>query len=162
MKIQTFKNPNRRRKLKINYYDPNFTKYYDLDLTDLGDLVQKLQNNERLSEHENDRYGMYILTVMEIVLENKKFKNKTSFEKEEIRDYQYYDLLTGLTKFNFSRGSSIFSYAYRIGYTAAIHYFNDKVKRKEKDDKLQEYIDDTYREYIDEISTHKVSNINKD
>ena len=52
MKIQTFKNPNRRRKLKINYYDPNFCKYYDLDLTDFGDLVQKLQNNERLTEQE--------------------------------------------------------------------------------------------------------------
>lgn len=162
MKIALFKNPNRRRKLKISYTSPQFTRYYDLDLADLEYLVQKLQNNDRLTEFENDRYGWYIMTLIEIVLENKKFKNKPVLEKEEIRDYQYYDLLCGLTKFNFNKGTSIFSYGYRIGYTAAIHYYRDKNKEEARKEKLQEYIDDTYKEYLDEITSHKVNNINID
>ena len=105
MKMKLFKNPNRRRKLRISYQSPQFTRYYDLDLDDLNMLVMKLQSNERLTEFENERYGWYILTLMEIVLENNKFKTKPAYEKEEIRDYQYYDLLCGLTKFNFNKGS---------------------------------------------------------
>ena len=162
MKMKLFKNPNRRRKLRISYQSPQFTRYYDLDLDDLNMLVMKLQNNERLTEFENERYGWYILTLMEIVLENNKFKTKPAYEKEEIRDYQYYDLLCGLTKFNFNKGSSIFSYGYRIGYTAALHYYKNKSKEETRKEKLQEYIDDTYKEYLDEITSHKVNNVNID
>lgn len=69
MEIPRWKDPGRKRATNIQYTDPNYTKYYDLDLNDFTDLVIKLRNNERLTEADNERYGTHIITIALIVQE---------------------------------------------------------------------------------------------
>lgn len=131
MLLQRWNNPGRKRRCNISYNDEDYVKYYDIDLTDFTTLVNKLKNNIRLTDGENNRYGIYIITICQIVQENPKFKNKPLNEREEMLEQQYYELLTNITHFDNSRGSSIYSYAYRIGYTAACHYYTNKNKELE-------------------------------
>lgn len=154
-----WKNPNRKRLKNAKFNDPNYVKGYDLDLEDFGLLVTKLRNGERLTEVENDRYGIYILTVIEMVLEGPKFKNKTASEKSEIREQQYMELLTGLPMYDCNRGP-IYPYAYRIGYTAACHYYTALTDSYRKQKAIEEHCQEEYDFYLDEYSTHKVSNNN--
>lgn len=56
MKLPIWKNPNRTRNNSIRYTDKDYIKYYDLDLQDLTELIDKLRNEERLNEQENNRY----------------------------------------------------------------------------------------------------------
>lgn len=100
-----------------------------------------------VSEKENDRYGIYILTIIEMVLENKQFKMKNSIEKGELREQMYFELCLGLMKFNSAKGSSIYSYAYRIGYTAACHYYTNLIKEKDRQKKLDGMLENLAHEY---------------
>ena len=111
MKLPIWKNPNRNRNNSIRYADKDYVKYYDLDLEDLTELVDKLRNGERLNEQDNDRYGIYLITIALIVQENPKFKNKSLNEREEMLDQQILELLTGIPHFDKDKGSSIYSYA---------------------------------------------------
>ena len=160
MKLPTWNKVQRRRKIHISYTDPDFVEYYDIDLDDFTKLVVKLRNKERLTEAENDRYGLYILTVALIVQENKKFKNKTLTEKEEMIEQQYMELLQGLPTFNPNKGCSIYSYAYRIGYTSACHYFTFKIDEAEEWKAIEEHCKQELEDYYYEWSDHKVRNIN--
>lgn len=162
MQIPIWKDPHRKRNIRSNYLDKDYVKYYDLDLQDLSELVEKLRNNERLSEQENDRYGIYLITICLIVQENPKFKNKSRIEREEILDQQLFELLTGIKSFNPNKGSSIYSYAYRIGYTAACHYYTFKNKEKEEQDKIVAHVKEELDDYYYEFSSHKVNSINHD
>lgn len=162
MQIPIWKDPHRKRNIRSNYLDKDYVKYYDLDLQDLSELVEKLRNNERLSEQENDRYGIYLITICLIVQENPKFKNKSRIEREEILDQQLFELLTGIKSFNPNKGSSIYSYAYRIGYTAACHYYTFKNKEKEEQDKIVAHVKEELDDYYYEFSSHKVNSINYD
>lgn len=144
----------RTRKCNISYKDPMYVKYYDLDSSDFEYLVTKLQNNERLTEEENDRYGIYILTICLIVQEHKKFKMKPLWEREEMIEQQYYELLCAITGFNPDKGK-IYSYAYRIGFTAACHYYTNKINDKKKKDILEQHCKEELEEYMSEFSDHK-------
>lgn len=155
MIIPRWKKINRRRKINIQYTDPEYNKYYDLDLEDFQNLVIKLKNGEQLTDKENDRYGTYILTVSIIVQENIKFKNKSVVEREEMIEQQYMELLTGITKFDPDRGSSLYSYAYRIAYTASIHYFTKKKEDKEREEIIIDHCNEELRDYNEEYDTHK-------
>lgn len=93
MRLPRWNTVNRTRKHNISYKDPEYVKYYDLDSADFEYLVSKLQRNERLTRDENDRYGIYILTICLIVQENKQFKIKPLWEREEMLEQQYYELL---------------------------------------------------------------------
>lgn len=160
MQIPIWKDPNRKRNICSNYLDKDYVKYYDLDLHDLTELVEKLRNNERLSEQENDRYGIYLITICLIVQANPKFKNKSRLEREEILDQQLFELLTGIKSFNPNKGSSIYSYAYRIGYTAACHYYTFKNKYKLEQDKIIAHVKEELDDYYYEFSSHKVNTQN--
>lgn len=160
MQIPIWKDPHRKRNIHSNYLDKDYVKYYDLDLQDLSELVEKLRNNERLSEQQNDRYGIYLITICLIVQENSKFKNKSRFEREEILDQQLFELLTGIKSFNPNKGSSIYSYAYRIGYTAACHYYTFKNKDKLAQDKIIAHVKEELDDYYYEFSSHKVNTQN--
>lgn len=162
MQIPIWKDPQRKRNIHSNYLDKDYVKYYDLDLQDLTELVDKLRNNERLSEEENDRYGIYLITICLIVQEHKKFKNKSRFEREEILDQQLFELLTGIKSFNPNKGSSIYSYAYRIAYTAACHYYTFKNKDYKKQKLIEEHVKEELDDYYYEFSSHKVNSINHD
>ena len=161
MLIPKWKDPGRKRETNIQYTDPNYTKYYDLDLNDFTNLVIKLRNNERLTEADNERYGTYIITISLMVQEGPKFKMKSKQEREEMIEYQTLELLLGLPKFDPDRGSSIYSFAYRIGYTAACHYYPDKITDYNKQKSLNEHCNNEIDEYLEEYSDHKVRNTNK-
>lgn len=160
MKVPIWKNPNRTRNNSIRYTDKDYVKYYDLDLQDLSELIDKLRNEERLNVQENNRYGIYLITIALIVQENPKFKNKCLSEREEMLDQQILELLTGLPHFDKDKGSSIYSYAYRIGYTAACHYYTNKIKDYKKQKAIEEHCMSELNEYLEFISTGKVNNTN--
>ena len=154
MQLPRWHKVNRTRKCNISYKDPMYVKYYDLDSTDFEYLVSKLQNNQRLTEDENNRYGIYILTICLIVQEHKQFKMKPLWEREEMLDQMYYELLCAITGFNSAKGK-IYSYAYRIGYTAACHYFTNKIDDKKKRDAIEEHCKEELESYLYEYSSHK-------
>ena len=162
MEIPHWKNPGRKRETNIQYTDPNYTKYYDLDLTDFKNLVIKLRNKQQLTDKENDRYGIYILTIALMVQEGPKFKNKSKQEREEMLEYQTLELLTGLPQFDPNRGSSIYSFAYRIGYTSACHYYTDKISDYKHKQEIDKHCTEEWVEYMEDFSSHKVSNLNKE
>ena len=160
MKLPIWKNPNRTRNNSIRYTDKDYVKYYDLDLQDLTELIDKLRNKERLNVQENDRYGIYVITIALIVQENPKFKNKCLTEREEMLDQQILELLTGLPHFDKDKGSSIYSYAYRIGYTAACHYYTNKIKDYKKQKAIEDHCMSELNDYLEFIGTGKVNNTN--
>lgn len=123
-----WQNPGRNRKQDISYTDADFVPGYDLDQKDFTAINEKKKKNEDVTREENDRYGTYIMTMIEIVLEGRKFKNKPFNEKCELRDQMSFELLLAIRGFDPSRGSTIFSYAYRCAYVAACHYYSEKQK----------------------------------
>lgn len=157
-----WKNPGRKRNLNTKYTDPSYVIGYDLDNEDFQNIIIKLKNKEALTYQENIRYGNHILTIIEVVLENNKFKDKPNEEKSEIRDQMAFELCTGITTFNPDKGSSIFSYAYRIAYVAGIHYYTNKTKQVTKQEAIMAHCLEELDEYISAISSHKVNNINKE
>lgn len=155
MRLPTWKNPNRKRKIHIQYNDPDYTKYYDIDFEDFERLVMKLKSGEKLTDTENDRYGMYILTICLIVMESPKFKNKPYQEKEQILEQQYFELLPGVLMFNPDKGK-LYSYAYRIAYTAAIHFYTNRQEQGRRKKCIEDHCQEEYDLYLDEYSTHKI------
>jgi len=160
MILPRWNDPNRKRKTTISYKDPDFCKFYDLDLDDLTHIVSILKEGNRLSDEENDRYGTYLITISLIVLACPKYKNKSRYEKEEMLDYMTYELLNGITLFDPHRGSSIYSYAYRIAWVAGIHYYTDKINNYKKKQEIEKHCLEELDEYLNEITDHKVRNIN--
>lgn len=157
-----WKSPGRKRHIDISHTDPGYVRYYDLDNDDFETIVGKLRNRAPLTEDEDRRYGDYVQTIMEIVMESPKFKNKTREEKYEMRDQGYYELCTGITSFKPNRGSRIFSYAYRICYVAYIHYFTMKKHENDKQEAITKHCLEELDEYIESITDHKTRTINHD
>lgn len=154
MIIPRWRKIDRRRKLTIKYTDSEFNVYYDLDTEDFQNLVMKLKNGDILTEEENNRYGIWILTICMIVQEHSKFKNKPVWEREEMIEQQYLELLSGITTFNPDKGK-IYSYAYRIAYTAAVHYYTNKAVDAEKQNIIIEHCMDELKDYLEEYNDHK-------
>ena len=136
-----WKNPGRKRHQDISYTSPDFVPGYDLDLEDFTAINEKKKKNEVVTREENDRYGTYIMTMIEIVLEGKKFKNKSFNEKCELRDQMSFELLLAIRGFDPSRGSTIFSYAYRCAYVAACHYYSEKQREYDFNKRIYDVID---------------------
>lgn len=155
MNIPRWKKVTRKRRTDLKYTDPDFTVYYDLDMEDFLNMVIKLKNGEELGYEENERYGRYIITMCIIVMEGPKFKKKTVTEREEMIEQQYMELLTGITTFDPNRGSKLYSYAYRIAYVAAIHYFTNKADEYNKEQAIIEHCKEALRDYLEEYSDHK-------
>lgn len=155
MIIPKWKAVERKRMIKIDHADPDFRRYYDIDLNDFEQLVLKLKNDEQLTEAENDRYGYYVIAMCIIVLEGPKFRDKPRNEKEEIIEQQYFEMLPGLKLFNPDKGK-LYSYAYRIGYTSACHYYTMKIDDKKRQDAISEHCQSEYDEYCNDVYDHKV------
>lgn len=134
-------NPCRKRHQDLSYTSPDFVKGYDLDQADFNAINEKKKKNEPVTREENDRYGIYIMTMIEIVLEGRKFKNKSFNEKCELRDQMVFELLQAIRGFDPSRGSKIFSYAYRCAYVAACHYYSEKQKEAALAKRIYDIID---------------------
>ena len=128
MESMKWKNPGRKRNADCSHLSADYVPGYDLDQTDFTAINEKKKLNGHVSREENDRYGIYIMTMIEIVLEGRKFKMKPYDEKCELRDQMVLELLEAMDRFDPSRGSKIFSYAYRCAYVAACHYYTNKKK----------------------------------
>lgn len=62
----------------------------------------------------------------------------------------------GIQCFNSEKGD-IYSYAYRIAYTAALHYYSNIVKEKKKKVAIEQHCQEALDDYMREYSTHKVT-----
>lgn len=158
-KLHLWKDPKRKRFTAISYTDPDYTKYYDLDLNDFTSIVVKVRNKQRLSTNEELRYTDYLYTIMNIVFENPKFKNKSVSEKEELQEQAIMELLQALPSFDPNKGSSLYSYAYRCCYTAYCHYYTNKIKDYKKKKAIEDHCMNELNEYLEFIGTGKVNNV---
>lgn len=159
-KLHLWKNPNRKRLTNISYTDPNYTKYYDLDVDDFTNIVVKLGNKLRLTQDEDLRYTDYLYTIMNIVFENPKFKKKSVTEKEELQEQAIFELLGALPSFDPNKGSSLYSYAYRCCYTSFCHYYTNKIKDYSKRQAIEEHCQAELAEYLEFIGNGKVNTNN--
>lgn len=156
-KLKLWKNPNRKRLTNISYTDPNYTKYYDLDVDDFTNIVVKLGDKQRLTQDEELRYTDYLYTIMNIVFENPKFKKKSVTEKEELQEQAIFELLGALPSFDPNKGSSLYSYAYRCCYTSFCHYYTNKIKDYSKRQAIEEHCQAELDEYLEFIGNGKVN-----
>lgn len=144
----TFKKVNRKRIKKIRYTDTEYVVGYDIDLVDYQELNDKRINNVPLTPAEDQRYGIYILTMVEIVMEGPKFRNKVGIERQEVKDQSAFELTIALMSYNPERGT-IFSFSYFCAYIGAIHYYTDRDKINKKEqiilDAFNESINSNYR-----------------
>lgn len=148
-------NPGRKRDMKASYSSPNYTWYYDLDIKDFTDIVNKFINNIHLDSSENERFGKYLYTICYIVLENRKFKNKPTWEKEGLIEQAMYELLTGLKYFDSNKGK-IYSYTYRVTYVAYCHWYSNNIEEHNRNEIIKNHCIQELNEYYDEYSDHKV------
>lgn len=91
-----------------------------------------------------------------IVQEHPKFKNKTRYEREQMLEQQYFELLQGITKFDPTKGSTIYSYAYRIAWVAAVHYYTINIENNKKKQAIEKHCLEELDEYLEECNDHKV------
>lgn len=157
-----WKSPGRKRIIDIKYDDPEYCPGYDVDVEDFTNCVIRHKEGEFLKEDQDKRYGEYIMAIIEMVLESPKFKAKDRTTKSEMRDQMAYELCTGILSFNPAKGSSIFSYAYRIAYVAGIHYFTNAEKEDKKQKAIHEHCIEELQQYIDSMTDHKKRNFNKE
>lgn len=152
MKKMLENKPNRKRIIDISYKNKEYVPYYDIDKKDFESIVLKLNHGESLTKEENKRYGEYILSVTESILEGPRFRAKPNDEKEELRDKIYFEILTQVPAHYKEPRGTIYNYSYRCGYLAAIHYYTDQVKESKKYDEAQEGLQDYYKQINQEVN----------
>ena len=107
------------------------------------DLVIRQKNGEVLSEREYNLYGYLIMSLVQIVLNNAHFRYQEPDIKEECRTEAYCGVLEGLvTYFDEKRGSTAYSYAFRICYTSMIHVLERMNQRNNLDLTIEEMYND--------------------
>lgn len=117
-------------------------------------LIEKIQDGEELDSFEEKLYGASILSLAEIVLNNRMMKFQTPEIKEESRGNMYEAILTAVPKFfDRTKGSTAYSYAFRIGYTTCVHV----LQRHNAEREFMEQIKEAYEEELAlENAGHKV------
>lgn len=142
MKKMLENKPNRKRIIDISYKEKEYIPYYDVDKKDFESIVLKLNHGESLTKEENKRYGEYVLSVTESILEGPRFRAKSNDEKAELRDKIYFEILTQVPAHYKEPRLTIYNYSYRCGYLAAIHYYTDAVKEsKRMDDAFDGFVE---------------------
>lgn len=152
MKKMLENKPNRKRITDISYKDKEYVPYFDIDKKDFESIVLKLNKGVSLSKEENKRYGEYVLSVTESILEGPRFRAKPNDEKEELRDKIYFEILTQVPEHYKDPRGTIYNYSYRCGYLAAIHYYTDAVKESKRFDDALEGLNDWYKERNNEVT----------
>lgn len=151
MEILAWKAVNRKRSNKLQHTDPSYVKGYDLDMTDFTWLVNQF-NSRTLSHQEETRLHLYVMTMLNIVLENPKL-NPSKDEMDGITDAMYMD---GWGSLRYIKdGRKPYSYVYRSMYTAGCRFYRRKIKERAKEDAIQSWIDDTYNEWLDSVRSHR-------
>ena len=158
MEILIWKPIDRKRQKDISYNSPEFNKGYDLDMVDFTALVGKY-NAKSLTNAEENRLYMYIMTMMNIVLENPKV-NPKKYEMDDLTDLMFMDGWKSLKYIK--EGTKPYSYIYHSMYIAVCKYYKKVVKDRERKEQLESWIDEAYAEYKEAIGDGKVRCMNKD
>lgn len=152
MELLIWKPIDRKRQKDISYESPEFNKGYDIDMEDFTSLVGKY-NARTLTNAEENRLYMYIMTMMNIVLENPKV-NPTKGEMNDLTDMMFMD---GWNSLHYIKeGVKPYSYVYRSMYIAVCKFYKKAIKERERKELLEELIDEAYAEYKESVGTGKV------
>lgn len=115
------------------------------------------QNDEKLTYFQDKIYSGCILALREIVTNNRHFKYQSQEIKEECKDEMLEGLGAAEKHFDETRGSTFYSYLFRIFYVNAIHV----LERNNAERKFLETLKELYEEELAlENSCRKISNIN--
>lgn len=102
-------------------------------------LVEKLQNGDKLTNDEEKLYGSSIMSLVDIVLNNKIMRYQDYLIREDARSQAYLEVLENVPKyFKSDKGSTAYSYAFRIAYTACVHVLKEHNMQKKIIEKLKE------------------------
>lgn len=152
--MQTLKwtETSRKRNNSLSHDHPDYVPGYDLDMADFTELTATY-NERALSRQEEDRLHLYVMTLMNIVLENPKL-NPRHDEIDQLTDAMYID---GWGSLRYIRdGKKPYSYIYRSMFTAACRFFKRKIKEREKEEAIRNHCAEAYDEWLDEVGDHKV------
>lgn len=85
------------------------------------DLVIKTMNNA-ITNEEYELLGVFIHTLVRIVLNNKRFRFQSDTIRDDIVGSAYVDILSAIDKhlYNPEKGNA-YSYFFRLAYVAGIH-----------------------------------------
>ena len=110
----------------------------------LQKLLERIQDNtEPLTEREYNLYGYLVMSLVQIVLNNVKFKYQDPDIREECRTEMYCGILeAGPKYFDRTKGSTAYSYLFRVAYTQGIHVLEAKNQRTDIENTLREAYDD--------------------
>lgn len=124
----------------------------------LQELVVELQSKP-LDHNKETLYGQLVMSLVEIVLNNKHFKYQAEEIKDDCRIEAYPCILEGCKKtFDSSKGKA-YSYAFRCAYTSMIHVLERNNKNNEMIEKIREELEELLTL---ENSGRKVTNLNID
>lgn len=122
-------------------------------------LVEKIQKGETLDYFEEKLYGSCILSLAEIVLNNKMMKHQDEDIKEESRGQMYESCVVNVPKYFDSAKGKAYSYAFRLCYVECVHV----LERHNAERKFLEELKESYEEMLVlENSGRKVCNVNID
>ena len=141
----------RKRRKDIAYTDKSFVRAYDIDMADFSSLVDKFNKTE-LEHAEQDRLQLWVMTMMNIVLENPKV-NPGRDELEDLADQIFYDMWRSLKYIK--PNTKPYSYVYLAGITAVSTFYSKKIRERQKVKAIEEHIDEVYREYMAETADPK-------
>lgn len=152
--MQTLKwtETSRKRDNSLSHDHPDYVPGYDLDMADFTELTATY-NERALSRQEEDRLHLYVMTLMNIVLENPKL-NPRREELDQLTDAMYIDGWGSLRYIH--DGKKPYSYVYRSMFTAACRFFKRKIKEREKEEAIRTHCAEAYDEWLDEVGDHKV------
>lgn len=159
METLKWKHVDRKRSNKISHTDPEFVKGYDIDMKDFTELVGKY-NAKTLTYKEECRLSDYVMTMMNIVLENPKVNPRGEEEMEGVTDLMFMDGWGSLS--HIKEGVKPYSYIYRSMYIAVLRYYKKRYSDRRKQEAIDEAIDDAFTEYMDSVRDGKVRNWNPD
>ena len=152
--MQTLKwtETSRKRNNSLSHDHPDYVPGYDLDMADFTELTATY-NERALSRQEEDRLHLYVMTLMNIVLENPKL-NPRHDEIDQLTDAMYID---GWGSLRYIRdGKKPYSYVYRSMFTAACRFFKRKIKEREKEEAIRNHCVEAYDEWLGAVGDHKV------
>lgn len=121
------------------------------------DLVIKKQQGN-LTPNDDDLYGSCVMTLTEIVLNCRKMKFQNEDVKDDCRCEAIIALLDAVPRyFKPEKGSKVYSFAYRICYTAMIHV----LEKYNRTNEMMETLLQAFEMFRDSTRFgKKVSNIN--
>lgn len=157
METLKWKQVDRKRSNKISHTDPEFVRGYDLDMTDFTALVGKY-NAKTLTYKEECRLLDYVMTMMNIVLENSKVNPRGAEEMDGVTDLMFMDGWGALS--HIEDGVKPYSYIYRSMYIAVLRYYKKRYSDRRKQEAIDKLVEDAFAEYMESVGDGKVRNKN--